>query len=251
MEDKPVLDMKYTIHWEGEAARLRLKVPTSIDSSGGIYEIPFGVVSRKPYMHGYNKKGEWPAQRFVAVEDGEYGVALVNTGVPGVEVDGGAIRSTLLRAPKTEYAGMIPDETSSQHGTHRFSFALCCYEGRWENAGILRFAHQYNSPVHVFKDMKLRGSEEISFFEAENDNLVVSAVKSPEDGAADEIILRLYESAGISCDARLYVRSAKEAWLSDLRETRGDTVKCEEGRMAFSVQPFEIKTLRVRRGKVI
>ena len=50
-------------------------------------------------------------------------------GVPGVEILSGTLLTTLLRAPTSSYAGITPDETSSQHGDHTFAFALYPYQG--------------------------------------------------------------------------------------------------------------------------
>jgi alpha-mannosidase len=145
----PAVHLALRLDWRGEKTRVRLTLPTEIDSSTGIYEVPFGVVRRKPYSPRTNAKGEWPAHRFVALEDHSHGIALINTGVGGVEVSGGRIYTTLLRAPRAEYAGMVTDGTSSQHGTHDYTFAIQPYAGSWADADVVRTAQALNNPLRA------------------------------------------------------------------------------------------------------
>ena len=105
---KPRVDLTLRLNWKGEGTRLRLKLPTTLNTGEGIFEIPFGTVKRKPYGVRGNARGEWPAQRFVAIEDGFHGIALANTGVGGVEVGGGTLWTTLLRAPEGRGRGHGP-----------------------------------------------------------------------------------------------------------------------------------------------
>jgi alpha-mannosidase len=244
---QPRLDVVLRIDWKGEASRIRFKLSTNVDSSEGVYEIPFGIVRRKPYRDRGTARGEWPAQRFVAIEGRGYGLALVNTGIIGVEVSGGTLWTTLLRAPKSEYAGMVPDDTSSQHGTHIFRFAIVPYHGTWAKAGVLRVAQEVNIPLRaVVIGTSLDGSISHSFLELNPDTVVLSAVKNVEDGSG-ELIVRFYESTGQACYASLVLPGAKEVWLSDLQERKIGTLPCMNGYVKVPVKPFEIVTLRISR----
>lgn len=241
----PWVDVAVRVDWDAEASRLRLKVPSTIDSAGGIYEVPFGVVNRRPYAPGFNKKGEWPAQRFVAIEDAEHGLALVNTGVPGVEASGGTLWSTILRAPKTEYAGMVPDDTSSQHGHHVFRFALVPYDGSLSQSPVLRAAQELNSPPRVFTGSRLSGDRD-SAIELHDPAVVMASVKIPEDGVHTDSILRIYEATGTARRCTIRVAGATEAWLTDLPEQAREPLDCRGGVIEVALKPFEIRTIRVR-----
>lgn len=235
-------DVRFQIDWKANGYRLRVKLPTVADGSGGIFEIPFGVVRRKPYMPGYNKKGEWPARRFVAVQDGSHGVALINDGVPGVEASGGTLWSTLLRAPAAEYAGMSPDDTSSQHGSHCFHFVLAPYAGDWMQSDITKKADALNSPPRVFSGTALHPGSQGSLDGA---TAVLSSIKPPMDGTAGEIVARIYETAGNACTAHLEVNGCTEAWHSDITETKGKELECKDGSIELHLLPFEIRTVRI------
>ena len=95
------LDLDLTLDWIGEGTRIRFKLPTPLDTAQGIYEIPFGVVRRSPSGLRGTARGEWPAHRFVAIESAGQGLALINAGTPGIEVNGG--NHLDLPAPRTQF----------------------------------------------------------------------------------------------------------------------------------------------------
>jgi alpha-mannosidase len=244
---RPALDVNLQIHWQGEASRLRFNVSSAIDSSDGIYEIPFGTVLRKPYRLRGTSRGEWPAHRFVAVEDAEYGIAVINTGTAGVEVGGGRISTTLLRAPKAEYAGMVKDETSSQHGKHTFAFAIAPYRGSWVDSAVVKLAQEANTPLLYNLAV---GDEELprnwkSRMTLSPGSVVLSSIKSCNAGTSD-LIVRLYETAGVVCGANLWVNGAARAWRTDVQEGHAyEELTCSSGSIELKFEPFEIVTLRI------
>ena len=244
---KPSVDLAIRLNWSGEASRVRLKVSTEFETSTGIFEIPFGAVKRMPYHSRATARGEWPAHRWVAIEENDSGVALINRGHLGAEVSGGVIWATLLRAPVSEYAGMIADETSSQHGRHDFRFSLLPYRGSWTDGKVIEAGQEVNSPVHCFVLPAGSTASDRSFLSLEPSTVVLSGIKLPEDDTADELIVRVYEAIGQHTQAYLHMKGAQSAWHSDLREVRGDSAECLEERISINLAPFEIKTLRIRR----
>ncbi|AEI40325.1 glycoside hydrolase family 38 C-terminal domain-containing protein [Paenibacillus mucilaginosus] len=251
LSGKPALYIRFRIHWQGEESRLRFNITSSLASSEGIYEIPFGTVTRKPYGTRGTSRGEWPAQRFVSIEEQGHGMALINTGAAGVEVNGGRITTTLLRAPKEEYAGMVPDDTSSQHGEHTFEFVLAPYSGTWSESAVLSLAQEANVPLGK---LLLAGAvrdqpEASSLMTLSPGHVVLSSVKAADDGSG-ELIIRVYETAGAACTARLKVHEAAEIWRTNLREERLDQVLLgQDETIELPLAPFEICTLRVKRKK--
>lgn len=249
---EPVLRLALNLDWHGESTRIRLTLPTSIDSATGIYEVPFGVVRRKPYSPRVNAKGEWPAHRFVSQEDTRHGIALINTGVGGVEVSGGTIYTTLLRSPVAQYAGMVADKTSSQHGTHSYTFAIAPYAGSWQESGVARFAQQINNPIHVQATSGAAPPRNrASLLRLEPENVVLSGIKAASDGSGD-VIVRVYETTGKETEAVLSVSEtlaeAESICTCDLRETPQAELTVDKQRaIRFTLQPFQIQTLRFRR----
>jgi len=230
------------LDWKGEATRLRFTLPSTLDTATGIYEVPFGVVSRKPYSPRTNAKGEWPAHRFVAMESGGHGLALANSGMGGVEVSGGTLYSTLLRAPKSEYAGMVADSTSSQHGKHEYRFGLVPYEGSWAEAEVASFAQELNNPILIGELCDATASP-ASLFQLEPANVILSSIKAAEDGSGD-VIVRVYEAASRATQASWTMPGVNRVWDCDLQENKSAELANSKGTTRFEMQPFEIKTFR-------
>ena len=242
--DRPELRLVLTLDWKGEVTRLRLTLPTTLDTSTGLYEIPFGVVRRKPYSPRTNAKGEWPAQRFVALESGGHGLALANTGVGGVEVSGGTLSTTLLRAPRGEYAGMVADATSSQHGRHQYEFALLPYAGSWADAGVARYAQECNNPLLAAVCIgSTVDTLSASYLRLSPENVVLSGVKAAADGSEDRII-RVYETAGRETECEMQFAAESIVRDCNLLENALSEGIAANGELRFTLQPFEIRTFR-------
>ncbi len=244
---EPLVGLHVHVDWRAIGKRLRLKLSTTLDDAGaGVYEVPFGAVRRRPYTPGFSHKGEWPAQRFVAVEGREAGLALVNDGVPGVETLCGTMATTLLRAPVQTYAHMVPDDSSQQHGTHDFAFALLAYRGRWEDSDVLRMARRWNTPLRLHAAASGDAADP-SALSLDNPSVMLSALKGAVD-APEALVLRLYEGTGRgeSCSVRL--PGAVRAWESDMLERRGPEIPVESGGvLRLDFRPWQIRTLLVER----
>ena len=243
---EPALGLRLWLDWFGEGTRIRLNIPTLIDSAQGVYEIPFGVVCRRVYRPRGTAKGEWPAHRFVALEDQKKGLALVNRGVAGVEVSGGTLSSTLIRA---YYPGPMawvpPTAETSQHGQHTYDFLLIPYAGSWKSAGVVRQAQEFNTPARLAEGCRVPGGQ-ISLLTIDRENLVLSSVKTAEDGSGD-LLIRFYETFGQETAGTIALPGAESACLSDVTEAPGAAISCAGGRIPVSCRPFEIQPIRVKR----
>lgn len=237
-DDEPALKLTVHVDWNSEAARLRLKLNACMSASENIYEVPFGAVARKPYTDRYNSRGEWPTYRFVCMEAPweNKGIALINRGVVGVETADGVLYSTLLRAPATEYAGMVPDDTSSDHGEHDFEFLIVPYAGCWQDAGVVRLAERFNNPPVVCDG---KAKEAACGIRVEGD-AVLSAILASENG---DIVIRLYESHGRESDVLVTLPHGCRTWLSGLNQERESELELEGDHIKLHLKPFEIKTL--------
>ncbi len=243
---EPALGLRLWLDWFGEGTRIRLNIPTLIDSAQGVYEIPFGVVRRRAYRPRGTAKGEWPAHRFVALEGQKKGLALVNRGVAGVEVSGGTLSSTLIRAYYPGPMAWVPPTVeTSQHGQHTYDFLLIPYAGSWKSAGVVRQAQEFNTPARLAEGCRVPGGQ-ISLLTIDRENLVLSSVKTAEDGSGD-LLIRFYETFGQETAGTIALPGAESACLSDVTEAPGTAISCANGRIPVSCRPFEIQTIRVKR----
>lgn len=239
------LRLHLSIDWVGEATRIRLKLPCLVNSAKALYEIPFGVVERSAYDYRETARGEWPAHRFVAYEDGTAGLALVNNGVAGVELIGQTLVTTLIRAyGDSPNVWIKPTAVSSQHGTHEYDFMIIPYNGTWKEANVIKLAQEFNNSINVFENREIDKKLPNSFFEIEQPNLVLASIKFAEDHSED-VIIRYYETYGEQTLGTLRCFGADKVYQSDMRESFGDELACDNGIIKVKCNPFEIQTLRI------
>ena len=238
-EDKPYFDITIWTKWDLEEARMRLKLNTLLGAVENYYEVPFGVIERKPYGIRTTAKGEWPVHRFAVMENSlsELGIALLNRGTVGVEAAQGILKSTLLRAPVCEYAGMVKDETSSDHGEHLFEFRAVCYQGSWRDAGIAAYAQVYNQPPLL---MEGKGTEIGPVLSYKQDRIILSGIRRIDN---EKTAVRLYETTGSEITINPVFSGKYQVWESDLNENKIKYLGVSDKTFKLSFRPFEIKTL--------
>jgi alpha-mannosidase len=230
------------IDWHEEDKLLKVAFPVHVNASRATYEIQFGNVERPTHMNTSwdVARFEVCAQKWVDLSEGDQGVALLNDGKYGHDVQGNVIRMSLLRAPKA------PDPECDM-GLHRFSYVLMPHFGSYHHAGVVQAAYALNAPVrHAFLQPSAGEQGTLPPFVAcDGRNVVIESVKRAEDG--DGVIVRLYEChnsrgiAELSCAV-----PPKSACLCDLEENDSADLEVVEGVVPFSYKPFEIVTFRLR-----
>lgn len=237
------LRLKLTLDWTGDSARIRLKLPFAKEGRDFYNEVPFGVIRREAYRNRPTAKGEWPAQRFAALENGSHGLALLNRGTAGVEQEGNILAATLIRAyGKGPDAWISPTPLSSGHGRQEFEFSIVPYTGNYRDAGIIEAVQLFDQPLNaVMGDCGLCGKER-SFFELEGKGLVLSAIKKAQDGSGD-IVVRIYEAEGRNNAGSFRMEGLREARSSSVKEKRGAKIPVQDGRVELEFRPYEIKTI--------
>lgn len=190
--------------------RLRVGFPLGFSPDHSLAEDSFWVVrrpTRPPDSGGWIEKpaNTHPQKTFVAAEDNNGGVAVLNRGLAEYEVtEEGTIFLTLLRG----VGWLSRDDLSTRHGhagppyktpdaqcigRHRFEFGIYTYKGGWEEAWVRETAHAFSAPPIGVRLTELENGAlpaEFSLLSVEPAGLALSAVKPAEDG--DGIIVRLY-----------------------------------------------------------
>jgi len=228
--------------------RYRVLFPTSITDGRRFDEIPFGALERPVEM-------EFPAQNWMDYSDGARGMALLNRGIPGHNVAGGALVLSLLRSATISaypfiggYEPGVSSELGLELGIERsFEYALVPHEGDWRTAGIYRSGWEFNRPLVVRKAESHPGQmpPRWGLVEVSQNNIVLSAFKS---GANGTLVLRAYEASGRkSEEVRLKVNAGiTSAHEANLMEDQGAALQVSEGSFQFDVRPFEIKTFTMK-----
>jgi alpha-mannosidase len=262
----PRIDIQTTLINEDERVRYRMALPTSL--SGGVItqEIPFGAIERPV--------GEFPAQNWMDYSDGRKGIAVLNRGLPGNNVEGDVLLLSLLKctALKEGYGevGGFSKSTKTTDGyekgvTHRFDYALAPHAGDWREAQLYRRGMEFNRPLLLVKTAKHPGRlpQRLSLWSVSAANVVVSAVRaSAPAGAEDDrssrptdhprpqgIVLRVYEAEGravrgVTLRSAYPLAGAVETNLIE-KEARPLDGTLDEQSLSFDIDPFEIKTFRV------
>jgi alpha-mannosidase len=235
--NSPVLTFDTRVDWRERHTLLKAAFPVAVLAPSATYEIQWGSIQRPTHR---NTSWDWarfeaPAQKWVDLSEGDYGVALLNDCKYGHDIRDNVIRISLLRSP------VEPDPEADQ-GEHRFVYALYPH-GPMQPHEIAARAWELNDPLIVRPGpggeprglpSLLRGPE----------NVIVETIKAAEDG--DGIIVRLFE-----CDRRRgrAVLEAgfevREAWITNLLEENLERVPCNGRTVSLELRPFQIVTLRL------
>ena len=229
------LEARVALDWHEHLKILKFSFPVDVQNPQPTYEIADGYKVRKA------QGDEDPGQRWIDVSgergSAKYGLAVINDAKYGYSVNGGDLRISIVRSPV--YAQfereLKPDGEYlwQDQGRQIFRMLLVPHAAGWREAGIVRMAEEFTSPVPVLYQGIHPGSRpgSASFLSVDVPNVVVSAVKKSEDG--DDIIVRCYETEGRAATATLNLGIVNRRWTGTFR-------------------PLEIKTLRVpRAGGVI
>ncbi|GHD88037.1 alpha-mannosidase [Streptomyces naganishii] len=249
-ERRLVLDTE--VDWHEREKFLKLAFPLDVHAERYASETQFGHVHRPTHTNTSWEAAKFEAcnHRFVHVAEPGWGVAVVNDSTYGHDVtrqvrtegDRGTtttVRVSLLRAPR------FPDPETDQ-GVHRFRHALV--PGA-DIGDAVREGWRINVP-----ERRLTGAaaEVAPLVTVDEDAVVVTAVKLADDGSGD-VVVRFHEAHGGRARATLTAGfEVAGAQVTDLLERPlpdAAAPRLDDGRhIAVRLRPFELTTLRLRRG---
>ncbi|MYT09691.1 MULTISPECIES: glycoside hydrolase family 38 C-terminal domain-containing protein, partial [Streptomyces] len=245
--DSPRIDFETDIDWHEAEKILKAAFPVDVRAAHSSAEIQFGHIQRPTHTNT-----SWEAARFevsghrwVHVGEPGYGVAVLNDSTYGHDVsrtvreDGGTtttVRLSLVRAPR------IPDPEADQ-GRHRFTYSLLPGASIQDTVAE---GYSLNLPLRV-ADASGAAEPVVS---VDGEGVTVEAVKLADDGSGD-VVVRLYESGGGRAQGVLRTGfPLAGAQVTDLleRPLEDETAEVADGGVAVSLRPFQVLTLRLRRG---
>ncbi len=231
------LEFRTRVDWREQHKLLKVEFPTGIHANEALHEIQFGHIARPNHRSRPFDADRFEVcnQKWTALCEANRGVAVLNDCKYGVNVDGGSINLTLLRAPKA------PDATADQ-GMQEFTYAVHAWRGGWMDSRVVREGYELNTPVEVVPGDGGR----VSWFTLDAGNIVIDTVKPAEDGSGD-LVVRLYETkrtATTCClTTALPIRKVVE---TNLLEVAVRAMAVSKGMVNLAFKPFEIKTLRIK-----
>ncbi|MEJ2186015.1 MAG: glycoside hydrolase family 38 C-terminal domain-containing protein [Gemmatimonadota bacterium] len=236
------LDIVTTIDWHASHRLLKAAFPLAVHPDSVWAEIPYGAIGRPavPETRKDSARYETSMQRWVDASQGGFGVALVNDGKYGYDVQGDTVRLTLLRAPK------YPDPDADM-GTHTFTYSVVPHTGDWRSPDVLDAAEALNLPLRAVPVAPHPGAGRGGpFLRIEGGTAVLGALKRAEDG--DALVVRLVEREGRAGVTRITLPWPFTATETDLLERpTGQPRQADTGTLDVPLRPWQIETLVVRR----
>ncbi len=234
--DSRRIEFHTRIDWREEHKLLKVNFPTTVHANEAVHEIQFGHLRRpnhatRPFDAD---RFEVSNHKWTALTEENRGAAVLNDCKYGVNVDGGSINLTLLRAP------LAPDMHADQ-GLQEFTYAFYAWTGTFFESNLIREAYELNVPLV----MTPGAAGTRSLLNLDAPNVIVETVKPAEDRSGD-VIVRLYEAkhAATSCTLTAGF-PVKAAALTNMLETDARRVTMKRGTLSLQFRPFEIKTLRL------
>jgi len=241
--DLPRIDFVTEIDWHEHQLLLKTAFPLALNIQRATHEIQFGAVERPTHRNTSwdRARFETCAQRWVDLSEGDYGVALLNDSKYGYDTHGHVVRLTLLKS------GISPDPNADQ-GLHRFTYALLPHGGDWRTGEVVRRAAELNSPLLAYRPaQKVQQPALYCFVSCDTPHVMLDTIKVAEDG--DDLIVRLYETQNQRGPVMLkFAQKITSAEECNLLEEHVHNVHCDGSTIKVTIQPFEIKTFRVRLG---
>jgi alpha-mannosidase len=255
--DMPRVDLGVRLLWWGKLQmQLRLALPFPSDFDGITYETPFFANQWPRVMEGaapwHNDEVQQEdferyreALTWLDLSNGKVGVTVASRHST-YRIDGPHLEAVLLRSPRN--CGDRRRHTLNA-GDRRWTFSFTFHRRDWRAAAGYRKGFEITRPLVTVSGAagKSPSPAEASFLSLEPRNVMVTAVKLPDRGAPNELIVRLCEMAGKSCIARLtFPRGVRRACETDLSEADRRTLCSRLSKsLTVRVKAHEIKTLRL------
>ena len=234
------IDFVTKVDWKEDHQLLKVLFPLQVHAERVKCEIQYGHVERDTHTNTFADRAqfEFCAHKWVALDDGSFGAALLNDCKYGYDANGGDLRLTLLKSAKA------PDPEADM-GRHDFTYAFLPYQGAFTVENVVRNGYDLNVPVHTEAVERTSGIHRShSFFQLDNPNVILETIKKAEKGEA--LILRLYNaSSGEQSAALTPAFPAKQARLTDMMEEDIQELPLVDGLLKLKFNSFEIKTLKL------
>ncbi len=240
---------------------LQVEFPTNIKTDYAYAEGHFDVVKRSiklPDSEGWVEKAYKTAHNsgFVDINNGKYGMAILNKGLPEYEIipDNNTVALTLLRSVcwlsrgdleyRKENAGpSFPTPEAQCLGENIFYYALIPHKGNWDDACISQKTRQYKTKI-LTKQLKNQPgnlADKYSFIGLESEYLEISAIKKNE--FEDKLVVRVYNPANRETTGKIKLGFAiHKVYLGRLDESYKEELHYEDG-VKITLRPKEIKTI--------
>lgn len=257
----PVVDFALRVEWHEKDRFLKMRMPLAISTSQAQFDSQYGIVTGPVRKNSESQEAgyEHCSQRFVRVAEGDYALAVLNNSTYGCdvsEIDSTGVRSqgTLIRTSLVS-SPVFPDPHTDE-GEHVYHFQLLAnasVEATVQTAANLNAVGVDELPG-LAPLIRLVGEEG-----KPSQSVMLDWVKMADDGSGD-VIARVYEPLGRQAQAKLELADVlataqvREVGILENNEVPADlpvsiSRDYQAAQLAtLHLQPFEMATLRFRRG---
>jgi len=126
---------------------------------------------------------------------------------------------------------------------HNFTYALYPHQGTWKQADTVGEAYNVNQSAYAVCGGQ--AGKRFSFAGVNRKNVVLETVKQAESG--EGTVLRLYECQNARTKVTMDLpQGVTKAYSTNLLEEVEEELTVENGKVTFTILPYEIKTILVR-----
>ena len=232
------IDFETKVDWKLHQHLLKAEFPVDIHADEATFEVQFGNVKRKTHTNTSWDKARFEscAQKWMDFSEGHYGVSLLNDCKYGHSVNDGTIGLTLLKS------GVEPNPNADVE-IHEFTYSLLPHAESWQETGTVAEAYKLNQRAYAVCGGE--AGKAVSFASVNKRNVVLETVKAAEDG--EGTVLRLYECENARTKVTLTVPAdTKSAYLTNLLEEIESELPVENGKVTFTIKPYEIITVLIK-----
>jgi len=171
--------------------------------------VPGASVERPTHTNTSWDKARWevPMLRWVNLDEGDYGVAVLSDFKHGVSVKYSCVGISITKTP------IYPDPHTDTESTEAH-IRIYPHTGTWRQAEVYKRAYEMATPIITLKASPQRKS----FLKC--DQLVLEAIKQPEEGRG--VILRFYDPLNVRGKAKIRV------WFTPTKAVKADLVELRE-----------------------
>ncbi|MPM33581.1 hypothetical protein SDC9_80158 [bioreactor metagenome] len=216
--------------------------PIEINAKEATYEIQYGNVTRPTHNNT-----SWDVAAFEVcghkwadLSEGDFGVSLLNDSKYGHDIKDGNMRLTLLKSS----CDPIPDADKEEHF---FTYSIYTHTGSWKDAKTANQAYELNVPLFAKVEEAHLGKlpNELSLAKVNKENIIIEVIKKAED--TDALIVRMYEFHNKKTNAKLtFLNDIVNATECNLLEKDLEAANVDANSINFTINPFEIKTFKVK-----
>jgi len=234
--DDPQIDYEMQLDWQEKRTLLKTAFDVNVRSHTVRNEIQYGHVERPTTRNNSwdDAKYEVVNHKWSDISETRYGVALLNDCKYGISVRGTLMMLSLHKG------GQRPDYRGDA-GIHTMRYALLPHVGAFSADTVVRPAYAFNYPVLTAPGALKESFDRMSLSQS---NVIIEAVKSPEDGG-NGIVLRLYECEGTASAVVLAWEGMEKAEETNMLEENAKPLTVKDHGVVLEFRPFEIKTIRI------